>query len=55
VSGEADERPGIPRGGRGATAVTDRVVAKNAARVAREALGRFAESAGYEPLRRIFR
>ncbi|MFI7300909.1 Asp23/Gls24 family envelope stress response protein [Streptomyces sp. NPDC050121] len=49
MSGEADERPGVPRGERGATAVTDRVVAKIAARVAREALSRFAESAGYVP------
>ncbi|MFG2132349.1 Asp23/Gls24 family envelope stress response protein [Streptomyces sp. NPDC048751] len=49
MSGEADERPGVPRGERGATAVTDRVVAKMAARVAREALSRFAESAGHVP------
>jgi hypothetical protein len=49
VSGEADERPGVPRGERGATAVNDRVVAKIAARVAREALSRFAESAGHVP------
>jgi len=49
VSGEAGERPGLPRGERGATAVTDRVVAKIAARVAREALNRFAESAGHVP------
>jgi hypothetical protein len=49
VSGEADERPGVPRGERGATIVTDRVVAKIAARVAREALSRFAESAGHVP------
>jgi hypothetical protein len=49
VSGEADERPGVPRAERGATAVTDRVVAKIAARVAREALSRFAESAGHVP------
>jgi hypothetical protein len=49
VSGEADERPGVPSGERGATAVTDRVVAKIAARVAREALSRFAESAGHVP------
>ncbi|MFD7939347.1 Asp23/Gls24 family envelope stress response protein [Streptomyces sp. NPDC059755] len=49
MSGEADERPGVPRGERGATAVTDRVVAKIAARVAREALSRFAESAGHVP------
>ncbi|WP_409470640.1 Asp23/Gls24 family envelope stress response protein [Streptomyces sp. HC307] len=49
MSGEADERPGVPRGERGATVVTDRVVAKIAARVAREALSRFAESAGHVP------
>ncbi|MFD3505246.1 Asp23/Gls24 family envelope stress response protein [Streptomyces sp. NPDC058676] len=49
MSGEADERPGVPRGERGATIVTDRVVAKIAARVAREALGRFTESAGHVP------
>ncbi|QYX78595.1 Asp23/Gls24 family envelope stress response protein [Streptomyces akebiae] len=49
MSGEADERPGVPRGERGATAVTDRVVAKIAARVAREALSRFTESAGRVP------
>ncbi|MFF7049588.1 Asp23/Gls24 family envelope stress response protein [Streptomyces griseorubiginosus] len=49
MSGEADERPGVPRGERGATIVTDRVVAKIAARVAREALSRFTESAGHVP------
>ncbi|MCG8970231.1 Asp23/Gls24 family envelope stress response protein [Streptomyces sp. CL12-4] len=49
MSGEADERPGVPRGERGATIVTDGVVAKIAARVAREALSRFAESAGHVP------
>lgn len=49
MSGEADERPGVPREERGATAVTDRVVAKIAARVAREALSRFADSAGHVP------
>ncbi|MGW3134616.1 Asp23/Gls24 family envelope stress response protein [Streptomyces sp. NPDC001139] len=49
MSGEADERPGVPHGERGATAVTERVVAKIAARVAREALSRFAESAGHVP------
>ncbi|PPS73848.1 MULTISPECIES: hypothetical protein [Streptomyces] len=49
MSGETDERPGVPRGERGATAVTDRVVAKIAARVAREALSRFTESAGHVP------
>ncbi len=45
----ADERPGVPRGERGATIVNDRVVAKIAARVAREALSRFTESAGHVP------
>jgi len=49
VSGEVDERPGVPREERGATTVTDRVVAKIAARVAREALSRFAESVGHVP------
>ena len=49
MSGEGDERPAVPSGERGATAVTDRVVAKIAARVAREALSRFAESAGHVP------
>lgn len=50
MSGEADERPGVPRRGeRGATVVTDRVVAKIGARVAREALSRFTESAGRVP------
>ncbi|MGW1673796.1 Asp23/Gls24 family envelope stress response protein [Streptomyces sp. NPDC002324] len=49
MSGEADERPGVPRGERGATIVTERVVAKIAARVAREALSRFTESAGHVP------
>ncbi|MFD9115865.1 Asp23/Gls24 family envelope stress response protein [Streptomyces bottropensis] len=49
MSGEAGWRPGVPRGERGATAVTDRVVAKIAARVAREALSRFAESVGHVP------
>ncbi|MFF7447451.1 MULTISPECIES: Asp23/Gls24 family envelope stress response protein [unclassified Streptomyces] len=49
MSGEADERPGVPRGERGATTVTDRVVAKIAARVAREALSRFTESTGHVP------
>lgn len=49
MSGEADEHPGVPQGERGATAVTDRVVAKIAARVACEALSRFAESVGHVP------
>lgn len=46
---EADRRPGIPRGERGAITVADRVVAKIASRVAREALSRFTESAGRVP------
>ena len=49
MSGEGDERPAVPSGERGATAVTDRVVAKIAARVAREALSRFTESVGHVP------
>lgn len=49
MTGEADRRPGIPRRERGATTVTDRVVAKIASRVAREALSRFPESAGRVP------
>ncbi|MEV7797230.1 Asp23/Gls24 family envelope stress response protein [Streptomyces sp. NPDC087512] len=46
---EADRRPGVPRGERGAITVADRVVAKIAAHVAREALSRFTESAGHVP------
>ncbi|MHA5054644.1 Asp23/Gls24 family envelope stress response protein [Streptomyces sp. SD15] len=49
MTGEADRRPGVPRGERGATTVTDRVVAKIASHVAREALSRFTESAGHVP------
>ncbi|GAA4079069.1 Asp23/Gls24 family envelope stress response protein [Streptomyces shaanxiensis] len=49
MTGEADRRPGIPRGERGAITVADRVVAKIASQVAREALSRFTESAGYVP------
>lgn len=49
MTGEADRRPGIPRGERGAITVTDRVVAKIASQVAREALSRFTESAGRVP------
>ncbi|GLP65797.1 hypothetical protein TUSST3_24170 [Streptomyces sp. TUS-ST3] len=49
MSGEADRRPGVPRGERGATAVTERVVVKIAARVAREALSRFAEPVAHVP------
>jgi protein SCO1/2 len=43
VTGEADRRPGIASGERGAIAVADRVVAKIASHVAREALSRFPE------------
>ncbi|MFE2231432.1 Asp23/Gls24 family envelope stress response protein [Streptomyces sp. NPDC059442] len=46
---QADRRPAVPRGERGATTVSDRVVAKIAAQVAREALSRFTESAGQVP------
>lgn len=46
---EADRRPGVPRGERGAITVADRVVAKIASRVAREALTRFTESTGHVP------
>jgi uncharacterized alkaline shock family protein YloU len=49
VTDEAGRRPGIPRGERGATTVADRVVAKIASHVAREALSRFTESAGHVP------
>ncbi|WP_053747486.1 hypothetical protein [Streptomyces sp. MMG1533] len=49
MTGEADRRPGVPRGERGATTVADRVVAKIASQVAREALSRFTESAGRVP------
>jgi uncharacterized alkaline shock family protein YloU len=49
VTGEADRRPGIASGERGATAVADRVVAKIASHVAREALSRFPESVGHVP------
>jgi uncharacterized alkaline shock family protein YloU len=42
-------RPGIPRRERGATTVADRVVAKIASQVAREAVSRFTESAGRVP------
>ena len=47
--GEADRRPSIPRGERGAIAVADRVVAKIASQAAREALSRFTESTGHVP------
>ncbi|WP_411107862.1 Asp23/Gls24 family envelope stress response protein [Streptomyces sp. c-19] len=46
---EADRRPAVPRRERGATSVADRVVAKIAARVAREALSRFTEPTGHVP------
>ena len=49
MTGEADLRPGIPRGERGAITIADRVVAKIASRVAREALSRFTESVGHVP------
>ncbi|MGX1271032.1 Asp23/Gls24 family envelope stress response protein [Streptomyces phaeoluteigriseus] len=49
MTGEVDRRPGTPRGERGATTVADRVVAKIASQVAREALSRFTESAGHVP------
>ncbi|MGW2740954.1 Asp23/Gls24 family envelope stress response protein [Streptomyces sp. NPDC001450] len=49
MTGEADRLPGIPPGERGAITVADRVVAKIASRVAREALSRFTESAGRVP------
>ncbi|MGR8009647.1 Asp23/Gls24 family envelope stress response protein [Streptomyces hypolithicus] len=49
MTGEANRRPGIPRGERGATTVDDRVVAKIASQVARDALRRFTESAGHVP------
>lgn len=46
---EADRRSAVARGERGATTVDDRVAAKIAAQVAREALNRFTESAGHVP------
>jgi uncharacterized alkaline shock family protein YloU len=49
VTGEANRRPDIPRGERGAITVADRVVAKIASQVAREALSRFTESVGHVP------
>ncbi|WSQ40197.1 Asp23/Gls24 family envelope stress response protein [Streptomyces sp. NBC_01224] len=49
MTSDVDRRPGIPRGERGATTVSDRVVAKIASHVAREALSRFTESAGHVP------
>jgi len=49
VTGEADRRPGIPRGERGAITIADRVVAKIASHVAREALSRFTDSVDHVP------
>lgn len=49
MTGEADRRPGIPRGERGAITVADKVVTKIASQVAREALSRFTESADRVP------
>ena len=49
MTGEAYRRAGIPRVERGATTVADRVVAKIASHVAREALSRFTESVGHVP------
>ncbi|HEY9439023.1 MAG TPA: Asp23/Gls24 family envelope stress response protein [Streptomyces sp.] len=49
MTGEANQRPGMPRGERGATIVADRVVAKIASHVARGALSRFTESASHVP------
>jgi uncharacterized alkaline shock family protein YloU len=49
VTGEADRRPAVPREERGAITVADRVVAKIAAHVTREALSGFTESAGRVP------
>ncbi|WP_406415066.1 Asp23/Gls24 family envelope stress response protein [Streptomyces sp. NBC_01614] len=49
MTGETDRRSGIPRGERGAITVADRVVAKIASQVARDALSRFTESADHVP------
>ncbi|MFF3454009.1 Asp23/Gls24 family envelope stress response protein [Streptomyces sp. NPDC002730] len=46
---DTDRRPGIPRRERGAVTIADRVVAKIASQVAREALSRFTESDGLVP------
>lgn len=46
---EADRRPAVSPRERGATSVADRVVAKIAAQVAREALSRFTEPTGHVP------
>lgn len=51
MTSDADRRAGSPRREqeRGATTVADRVVAKIASQVAREALSRFTESASHVP------
>ncbi|MFD7493699.1 Asp23/Gls24 family envelope stress response protein [Streptomyces sp. NPDC059832] len=49
MTSDVDRRPGIPRRERGATTVSDHVVAKIASHVAREALGRFTDSARSVP------
>ncbi|WP_328489230.1 Asp23/Gls24 family envelope stress response protein [Streptomyces zaomyceticus] len=49
MTGKAGRRPAVPRRERGATTVADRVVAKIAAQVAREALSRFTEPTGHVP------
>ncbi|MFD9395169.1 Asp23/Gls24 family envelope stress response protein [Streptomyces sp. NPDC060000] len=49
MTGEADRRPGVPGGERGAITVADKVVAKIASHVAREALSRFTAAAGHVP------
>ncbi|MEU2135109.1 Asp23/Gls24 family envelope stress response protein [Streptomyces sp. NPDC018352] len=49
MTSDADRCPGIPRGERGATTVSDHVVAKIASHVAREALSRFTDSARHVP------
>ncbi|MGX1887788.1 Asp23/Gls24 family envelope stress response protein, partial [Streptomyces sp. NPDC055287] len=46
---EVDRHPAVHRKERGATTVDDRVAAKIAVQVAREALSRFAASAGHVP------
>ncbi|MER5194068.1 Asp23/Gls24 family envelope stress response protein [Streptomyces sp. NPDC002884] len=49
MTGETDRHPAASRRERGAITVADRVVAKIASRVAREALSGFTESAGRVP------
>ncbi|MFC9758956.1 Asp23/Gls24 family envelope stress response protein [Streptomyces sp. NPDC056921] len=49
MTSDADRCPGIPRGERGSTTVSDHVVAKIASHVAREALSRFTDSARHVP------